>query len=32
MAIDVRPATKADLELLRANQARPELGLVDKHF
>ncbi|MHA6512124.1 GNAT family N-acetyltransferase [Tessaracoccus sp. Z1128] len=32
MAIGVRPATSADLEALRAHQARPELGLVDQHF
>ncbi|AQP44188.1 GNAT family N-acetyltransferase [Tessaracoccus flavus] len=32
MAISVRPAEAADLDQLRAKQARPELGLVDKHF
>ena len=32
MAIGVRPATAADLDALRANQFRPELGLVDQHF
>ncbi|MHA6525333.1 GNAT family N-acetyltransferase [Tessaracoccus sp. G1721] len=32
MAIGVRPATAADLEALRANQFRPDLGLVDQHF
>lgn len=32
MGIDVRPATDADLDALRANEPRPELGLIDKHF
>ncbi|HMR49266.1 MAG TPA: GNAT family N-acetyltransferase [Arachnia sp.] len=32
MAIVVRPATAADLEVLRDRQVRPELGLVDQHF
>lgn len=32
MAITVRPAAAGDLEQLRAHQARPDLGLVDKHF
>ncbi|AQP46780.1 hypothetical protein BW730_03790 [Tessaracoccus aquimaris] len=32
MAISVRRATADDLEKLRAQQARPELNLVDKHF
>lgn len=32
MAISVRRVTAEDLDQLRAQQARPELGLVDKHF
>lgn len=32
MGIIVRPATDSDLDALRANEPRPELGLVDKHF
>lgn len=32
MTISVRRAEQADLDQLRAHQARPELGLVDKHF
>ncbi|NHB83868.1 GNAT family N-acetyltransferase [Tessaracoccus sp. HDW20] len=32
MAITVRRVTADDLALLRARQARPDLGLVDKHF
>src|SRR5699024_7153377 len=32
MAITVRPAIEDDLPVLRANQARPDLDLVDEHF
>lgn len=32
MAIVVRPAEAADLEVLRARQSRPDLNLVDQHF
>ena len=32
MAISVRRATADDLDALRPRQARPELGLVDKHY
>lgn len=32
MAISVRRAIEADLEMLRAQEARPDLGLVDQHF
>lgn len=32
MAISVRRVTADDIEVLRTLQARPELGLVDKHF
>lgn len=32
MAISVRRAIEADLEKLRAQEARPDLGLVDRHF
>ncbi|MDO5678113.1 MAG: GNAT family N-acetyltransferase [Propionibacteriaceae bacterium] len=32
MAITVRRVEEADLEYLRANQARPDLNLVDAHF
>lgn len=32
MAITVRRADEADLEFLRAHEARPDLKLVDEHF
>ena len=32
MTISVRRAEQDDLDQLREHQARPELGLVDKHF
>lgn len=32
MAISVRRVSADDIEVLRGMQARPELGLVDKHF
>lgn len=32
MSITARRVEQGDLEQLRANQARPELNLVDKHF
>lgn len=32
MAITVRRVEEGDLEYLRANQARPDLNLVDEHF